>query len=482
MSGIRLEGNISGNIAEVTTSNELKVALQSDESLAGYATIISENDDGAITGEKYRLSPETSYDYKLRVGMDTFLFDEIFPGTVLNSNLWTAPVTTMAVTVANGFAFLNSGLSAANNAVARLSSYRSFPVYGSTSTYCETAVQFGSVPTANNVTEFGFGIATGTTAPTDGAVFRLNASGEFRCVVIANGVEVQSNSLSFVDLVDANQTKSFIVALGQNIATFWIEDVLVAKINLQNAGYSMTCSANLPVYFRTYNTALTSVAQSIKVSFVNVALGDWHYNKPYSHAAAGAGRNSAITQTGATTNGQTAQWTNSANPAAATPTNTTAALGSGLGGIFIANINALAVTTDFVISSYQVPLGTATFPGKSLYITGIRINSVNTVAVNGAGGPTTWAMALAFGHTAVSLATTESSTTKAPRRFPLGVQTLPASAPIGQLSTEIINLSLQSPIGVQPGEFAQVILRFITNNSVATQALNFYINIEGYFE
>jgi hypothetical protein len=100
----------------------------------------------------------------------------------------------------------------------------------------------------------------------------------------------------------------------------------------------------------------------------------------------------------------------------------------------------------------------------------------------GAGGPTTWAMALAFGHTAVSLATTESSTTKAPRRFPLGVQTLPASAPIGQLSTEIINLSLQSPIGVQPGEFAQVILRFITNNSVATQALNFYINIEGYFE
>lgn len=481
MSGIRLEGNISGNIAEVTTSNELKVALQADQSLAGYATIISENDDGSITGSKYRLSPETSYDYKLRVGMDTFLFDEIFPGTVLNSNLWTAPITTMAITVANGFAFLNSGLSAASGAVARLSTYRSFPVYGSTSTYCETAVQFGSVPTANNVTEFGFGIATGVSAPTDGAIFRLNASGEFRCVVIANSVEIQSSSLDFSALVGPNITKSFIVALGANIATFWIDDVLVATINLQNAGYILTASANLPVYYRTYNTALTSIAQSMKVSFLNVALGDWHYNKPYGHAAAGSGRNSAVTQTGATTIGQTAVWTNSTNPAAAAPTNTTAALGSGLGGIFIANISALAVTTDFIISSYQVPLGTATFPGKSLYITGIRISAVNTVVANGA-GPTTWALALAFGHTSVSLATTESATAKAPRRLPLGVQTLAAAAAVGQPATNDINISLQSPIGVQPGEFVQTIFRLISNNSAATEAVNFYVQFEGYFE
>lgn len=481
MAGIRVEGNTSGNVAEVNSDNEIRIALQPDSLKAGYTTIVTENDDGTITGNKYRLSPETSYDYKLRVGVDNFIFDETFPGTVLNSSIWTAPVTTMTVALSSGFLFLNSGLSTANNAVARVSSYRSFPIYGTTSTYFEASLQVGSAPTANNVSEWGLAIASGTTAPTDGAVFRLNAGGEFRCVVIANSTEIQSTSLDFDALVGVNTSRNFVISVGANIVTFWIDDVLVATMNLQTSGYATTSSGNLPVMFRTYNTALTSLAQSMKVGYVNLALGDWAYNKPFPHSAAGAGRSSTVNQTGAATIVQTAVWTNSTNPAAATPTNTTAALGSGLSGIFIANINALAVTTDFIIQSYQVPLGTAVIPGRSLFVTGIRVSAVNTVVANGA-NPTTWALACAYGHTAVSLATTETATTKAPRRFPLGVQTLPATAPVGTTATDGINTSFVSPIMVQPGEFIQTILRFVSNNSAATEAINFYIHIEGYFE
>lgn len=482
MAGFRVEGDVSGNVAEVNSNKELRVALQPELETAGYAVIASEIDDGSVTTTPLRLQPEISFDFRTRVGTDTILFDEIFPNTVLNSAIWTAPVTTMTLTVASGFATLNAGLSTASAAVARLTSYRSFPVYGTSQTHFESGIQFTQLPISSNVCEWGFGIASGTTAPTDGAFFRLDSSGQFRAVVSANGTEVQSGTLDFATLVGTNTTRNFIVSLANNTAVFWIDDVIVANISLSAAGYSITASGNLPILYRNYNSGATSAAQVMKVGYVNISLGDWSTNKLYAHQMTGAGRHSSMTQTGAASIAQTAVWANSANPTAAAPTNTTAALGSGLGGIFIANINGLAVTTDFIVSSFQVPAGTSAIPGKSLYVTGLKVTSVNTVVANGAGGPTTWAMALAYGHTAVSLATAEASTTKAPRRIPLGVQSLAASAAVGQNASPDISTMFSSPVVVQPGEFVQVIMRFVSNNSAATEALNFYIQFDGYFE
>lgn len=483
MAGLRIEGNISGNVAEVTTNNELKVALQSDIETAGYATILSEIDDGYITGTPLRLQLEASEDYRLRVGVDTFLFDESFPGTALNSALWASPVTTMTITVADNFLNLNAGDSTASGAVARVSSYRHFPLYGASQTHIEMLIQFSQTPVTNNICEWGFGIATGTTTPTDGAFFRLNSAGEFRAVVNANGTELQSASLNFSTLVGTNTTKKFTISLGDTSAYFWISDILVTTIDLSAAGSALTSSNNLPILFRNYNTAATSAAQRMRVSYTNVSLGDWNTSKQYSHQMVGAGRHCSMAQTGSASYAQNTVWTNSANPSAAAPTNTTAALGSGLGGIFIAKIDSLAVTTDYIISSYRVPAGSATFPGKSLYITGVNVSAVNTGAANGA-GPTTWALALAYSHTTVSLVTSESgpSSSKAPRRIPIGVQSLAANAAIGDKASSDINITFQSPVLAQQGEFVQIIIRFITNNSSASEALNFYIGFDGYFE
>lgn len=481
MAGFRIEGNTSGNVLEVNTNNEMKTALTLVEENAGYVSMLAESDAGTVTGTRLMRSPEVSQDFKMRTGLDTLVFNEIFPGTILNSNVWTAPVTTMTAVVAGNFQTLNAGLSVASAAVARLQSYRYFPIFGPQATYVELGLQFSQLPVTGNVCEWGLGLATTTTAPTDGIFFRINASGEFRCVINYNGTEVQSGTLNFTTLVGVNTNHVFLIYAGNKSVDFWIDDILVTSINASNAGFGTTASMNLPVFIRTYNSSATPAAQTMKVGYASVQLSDGNYSKPYMHTAAGAGWHSSLTQTGATTIGQTAVWTNSANPTAATPTNTTAALGSGLGGIFIANINGLAVTTDFIISSFQVPLGTAALPGKSLYITGVRVSAVNTVVANGA-GPTTWALALAYGHTAVSLATTETSTTKAPRRFPLGIQTLAAVAAVGQPATNDTVTTLSTPIFVQPGEFVQVIMRFIANNSVATEAVNFYISFEGYFE
>ena len=61
------------------------------------------------------------------------------------------------------------------------------------------------------------------------------------------------------------------------------------------------------------------------------------------------------------TMGSLANYANSANPAAAVPTNTTAALGTGLGGQFWETVS-LAVNTDGIVWSYQVPAGTVSIP------------------------------------------------------------------------------------------------------------------------
>ena len=478
MSGIRLEGNTSGNVAEVNSSNELKVTLTQSEATAGYVTVTAESDSGAITGSRLMRDLEVSTDYRLRIGQDALMFSEYFPGAAINSAIWTAPVTTMTVTVASGFANLNAGLSTANAAVARVSSYRSFPLYNTVTTYMECICSFSQAPQANNIVEWGFGIASGTTAPTDGVFFRFNAAGEFRCVTNTNGSELQSNSLNFNTLIIINQSHHFIVGITDDTAEFWIDDVLVATVARPSSGYTIAASQNLPVFFRNYNTNITSLAQVLRVALVGVTLADLGSVKPWVHTRAGAGDMGYQGPT-AGTMGSTALYTNSlAAGAGAAATNTTAALGSGLGGQF-SLLPTLAVPGDGVISSYQVPAGTAAVPGKSLYITGVHIMGiVSTVLV---GGPVLGLWSLAFGHNAVTLATTESATAKAPRRIPLGIQTWVAAAALGVQADRDIHITLQTPVVVHPGEFVQTVFKNI-GTVTTTGVITFLIAFDSYWE
>jgi len=404
-------------------------------------------------------------------------FNELFPGAALNTGLWTSPVTTMTLTVAGGFANLNAASSVAINAVARLQTYRYFPCYKSYTTYFESEINFTQTPVIGNVCEWGAFISTGTAAPTDGVFFRINAAGEFRCVTNNNGTETQSGTLDFDALVGVNHTKSFLVYIMSNKAFFWIDNILVATIEAPAGQGTLTSSQNLPLSFRNYNSTATSTAQVMKVSMVNVTMADQSTGKPWTHIVAGAGAHSSQGQTGGTL-GTTALYTNSlAAGAGVALTNTTAAAGSGLGGQFSVQ-PTLTAGTDGIVSSYQVPAGTAALPGKSLYITRVTINSVVTTALTG--GPVVYALSLAYGHTAVSLATTETATSKAPRRMPLGLQSIPATSAVGVLGGDI-DLSFETPILVQPGEFIQIVaknLGTVTSGGVVT----FIISFGGYWE
>ena len=111
------------------------------------------------------------------------------------------------------------------------------------------------------------------------------------------------------------------------------------------------------------------------------------------------------------TMGSLSAYTNSTNPTAAVPSNTalTANLPSGLGGqAWETFTSGLALNTDGILMSYQVPAGTVSVAGRRLKITAVKMTSFVQTALTG--GPLVNTFALAFGHTAVSLATTEAAT------------------------------------------------------------------------
>lgn len=451
------------------------------EENAGFAAMTSESDQGSVTGVRRVFSPEVTADYRLRVGLDSTMFNEYFPGTVLNSSLWTAPVTTATVTVTNGLLNLNAAASLASGAVARVTTYRSFPIYKSYSTAPSIQFQFSAVPVPNSVHEWGMFIASGVTNPTEGVFMRINAAGELIAVVTNNGAEVTSGVLDFDALIGVGTTRTLLIYANTNEIVFWIDNIIVAVIPRPTAAGSIVQSHMLPVSFRSYNSAtVTGTACLLKIGGVNVSLQDMNQSKAWSHIMAGAGGMSYQGQTGGTL-GTTALYTNSLAPGAgAAMTNTTAALGSGLGGQFSA-LPTLAANTDGIICSYQVPVGTSALPGKTLYITGVSVQGAVTTALVGNATPVHYAYSLAFGHTSVSLATTVSATAKAPVRKPLGWETFAAAAAVGTLGQGIQKDFDRAPVVVQPGEFIQVVAKNV-GAVTTTGVITFLVDIEGYWE
>jgi hypothetical protein len=480
MAGIRIEGDLTGNTVEVNDNKEIKTALTDDSGLAGFVSLTGESDSGTITGNRRNLSLDVSHDYRVRTGIDTLLFQSNFAGSSLNTKKFQAPVTTMTVAQATGIVTLNSAGITTTTTTAQIKSQASFPIFGTFSTYGEMILNVTQTPQANCLVEWGFGLASGTSAITDGAVFRMAQDGKFGCVVINNSVESTFVDLTtrFNTLVGININHHFIVTIAEDMVDFWIDDVIVATIVRPN-GFSLpTQSMSLPVFARVVNTAVPATACKVNISLINVSMGDLNMILPFAHTASMCGDNMAQVQDGVGV-GMTQQAANTALPTGAMPTNTTAALGSGLGGIFIAAPNsALTVATDYIVSSYQNPAGTAILPGKNLIIKGVGIDCMSGGVANV--GQQTYMVGIAWGHTAVSLATTDSTTTKAPVKRVLGLMSLSDTSPIGRTFSNIPYVEFDTPIIVHPGEFIQVYFKPITYSYTASQTFTFIVNLSGY--
>lgn len=476
MAGLRIEGNISGRVAEVDTNSSLLVNAPLDESKSGILAIAAELHNGEVGAARLVRSAEISPDYRLRVGVDTPLWNDVFNHTVLNTSKYAGVTSTATIALAGGKMTLNAGNSVASGAVARVQTFRTFPLYLSYALYADFEVSITQPAVLNNVIEVGLGYAATTAAPTDGVFFRVNASGQLLGVINNNGAETQIN-LNFVPT--ANAAFHALIMVHNDRTEFWIDDILYGAINTPTATGSPCQSMSLPLLIREYNSAATGTAQQLNIMSISVSLADMNNTRLWATQMAGMGQ-SCVNAPDSATAGSTANYANTAAPASATLSNTAAGYTT-LGGQF--QFAAVAgAETDYALFAFLVPAGSAAVPAKNLIVRGVRIDTYNSGAA-AATTATVLQWALGAGSTGASLATADSATTgtRAPRRLALGIQAFPIAAAIGTLAAPV-DVNLDAPIMVETGTYLHIILKMPLGTATASQIIRGTVMINGYFE
>jgi len=477
-------GSSTAGKANVDANFNINVVTPQAEEQAGFVQMSSEVDAGDVMGARTVRAVEVSHDYRLRVGSDQPLFNLSFEGTTIAQAHLQQNLTTMTAAQASGFLSLNSGNATASGNAANVRTYRCFPLLGSYPTYGDLWVREGNPTTTNAVSEFGFGYVSGVAAPTDGIFFRRLSGGQLQGVVNFAGTEVVANitptnipSRDGVGVYDASETNHYLISNHNDDVEFWINDALVARIQTPSTQGGPTSSSQQPIFARVYNSGVASAGRRVEIGFMQVAGGDVMTNKPWAHQMVGGGGGAHQNQQGVAS-GQTANYANSAAPASATLSNTAAGYTT-LGGQWQAAA-VVGAETDYALFGYQVPVGTNILPGKTLYITDIRIGET---AVTGAAVVTStlFQWALAVGSTAVSLATTDAAATVGPRRVALGTQALAAAAAIGTIASGF-PMNFSTPLAAPPGTFVHVILKVPAGAATASLVFRGTVAVHGYFE
>ncbi len=469
MAGIKLANGTAAS-AEMTvdTNGDAHVVTPIDATQAGSIRIFSENDPGDVLGTAYCSSPETDDDYRLRVAQDVVLDTETFNYTAQNTGKHQYRNTTMTQSWTTGGVVTNNGNITTTTTGVEFNTYAEFPLFGAMTLYTEWEMSFSAVNApANTIVEIGLGrYATANPyAPTDGVYFLVN-SGGYNLVVNHNG-SLTMTAVTFTPT--ANRVYQFIITVSEREIELWIDDVLYAQVDTPIVQGQPYMSSTLPFGWRHVITGgAAGSAYSATIRDYNVTVSGFQV----ADGLGNIGNRTFGSYQGLSggTMGTLASYANSADPTAAAALSNTAALVTGLGGQFRFNAAATAVT-DGIVVSYQVPAGTVSVQGKRLRVNGIKISCANLGAAV-ATTATTLAWSLAFGHTAVSLATSEAAATKAARRIPLGIQTWPVAAAVGATPTNgDLTFSFKNPVYVNPGEFIAVVAKFIVGTATASQVI-----------
>lgn len=472
--------------ANVDANYNLQVRTPKTLSQAGFVSLSGIDDDGTTDGRVKRIYASESN--AVKNAQTELLWDDTFNATAQNTAKYNFAATTQTGSQAGGYLILNTSAITTINTNSGIQTFRTFPIFAKSETRFNVSLMLTQVPQANNLIEFGLFAAVLTTrvAPTDGVFFRYNQAGELRGVISYAGVETQTAAIT---APSASVNHDYLIVINTNAVVYYIDDVKVGQITLSTdaptRGQPMS-AATVPLCIRTYHGASApALATQVKVSDVFVTLLGPQLTKNWSEQKAGMGHMAYQGQNGGTM-GTTAQYANSSNPAAAVPTNTTAALGVGLGGKFQETLT-LAAGTDGIISSFQNPAGSVTQTPRNLIIRGVSIGGVVTVALTT--NPLAGTMALAFGHTALSLATAEAAsftaggTTKAPRRIALCATSVSSATAAAGTPVAGVPVSIQfnTPIVVAPGEYVAITHNKVTT-APATGAIMWTITFDAYYE
>jgi hypothetical protein len=488
-------GSSAAGKANVSTTFELQVVTPTVEAQAGFVTLSSEVDAGTVTGERHLKALEASDDYRLRVGVDTPMFAHSFEGTIIARDRLQQNDTTMTAAQASGFLSINSGNATASGNACNVRTYRPFPLFGSFVIYADMWIREANDTATNVLSEWGLGYAATTATPTDGVFFRRLSGGQLRGIVNFAGSETAVDlTTTAVPARDgtgtyaATETNHYMISSHNDEVDFWINDVLCATISVPSSQGGPASSSSLPFFARVVNSGVASAARRVEIGFLQIAQGDMVSNKPWPDTVAGLGGGAYSIQPG-TTSGPTVLRTAATNgwPASATAKTTSAwAANTGpadgsLGGRWLSPaISTLTSEADYPLFSYLNPAGTATLPGKTLHVTGIRIGETVVTTVASTNG-----IMLVFcaggGSTAATFATADGAATVAPRIIPLGSQCFTATAAV--MTKEAgFDVPLETPLVVPPGTYFHVVCRPVGTVASNTMVVTGTVTVRGYFE
>lgn len=479
-------GGSTVNKVNVTANYELNVVTPQTEENAGFVQVSSEIDAGGVLLSRKVLPMEISDDYRVRVGLDQSIFNCSFEGAISPTHTLSIPALTMSTSQSSNFLQLNWANTTTAGTYINVITRRSFTLFGTYPMYFDSWIRESNHTAANAVSEWGIGIAPlSSSAPTDGVYFRRNESGVLKAVINYNGTETEvtidttnAPSRDGVGVFDPTETNHYLLVIHNDICNFWINDVLVASIKCPATQPTPCTSSSQPLMYRVRNVNATSAGRQLHIGYINVTLGDQNTTKPWTHVLCGAGNHCSNNQIGSAS-GQTANFLNSTVPALATLSNTAASYAQ-LGGQY--RFAATATNeTDWALFAYTNPIGTTSLPGKTLYVTGVRIGEM---LITGAAGvnATMFFWSCSGGCSAVSLVTADNTTNTSSRRVPLGISSFLAAAPIGTVSPgHFVDFS-NCPLVVAPGTVFHVILKQL--NGAATSSLEFrgHVTVLGYFE
>lgn len=481
-----LKGGASSDLVGVNTLKQLSVTtVTSISSQPGFVDVAGEVTDGTAPLSGMSAVARTSR----RVGVtlsgramnsvDTTMFFDNFNHATLNANVYQGNDTTMTKAVSGGFLNLNSGNSITAAQGTQVRTYRTFGIYGDNTTYIEHWVQSSIAPQSNSVCEWGAFFSSGVTTPTDGVYFRITNTATLEVVYNVNGVETTTAVAGAT--IAAATTYHTTIAVNADAIEFYFNEKLVAtQIPRGTAGVGMSFSQYLPLAVRQYNSSGVASAVQFRVAQWMVTFGSVASNKPWNECLSGGGLNAIYSPPGVATATGTANYANSAAPAAATLSNTAAGYTT-LGGQWQAAMVAGA-ETDYLLFGYTNPAGTATIPGRNLYINGIRIGETfNTVAANAA-TPIILQWGLAIGGTADTLVTADSLTagTRAYKRITLGGQQFATGAVIGTMSPGF-QVPIVPPMIVEPGCRTGVLLKVVSGTATGN-SIRGTVSLTGNFE
>lgn len=439
-------------IADVDSSGRQLVQPPTDGTNAGAVFLVGKPDlsspsnTGSITGSSQGLLGMA------RVELD---FDLNFVASAVCTTNLSSSGATMTASIAANTQICNTAgtLTAGSYFFSR--TYRHFKVERGADRIFAIRARLDQAPIANNTVDFGAGVISGASSPTAGVFFRINSAGELRGVSItAGGSETTTGVLTFTNPTDFHD---FVIVIGRSSVTFFIDEIPVAALDAPGDSTGPAAVESFPMFYRIQNNAAVGTAQKLYVAKLVSATMGGVSNRSAAELAALKGDIGLQQVVGVGGGGQTANWTNSAVPATATLSNTAGGYAT-LGGNFLF-VALAAAETDYALFAYLNPSNSSlTNMARTLIIRGISIDAFVSVA----GGTPTVASVLhwgfAFGSSAVSLATAETTSVKQPRRGFLGMQSVPIGAVAGQ-ELRRISQTFAQPLAVHPGEYFHIILR-----------------------